>query len=338
MTSAPLRFGLVGTGYWARIAHAPALASAEGIELTAVWGRDPQAAAALAKAHGAAGYQDVAAFLAAVDGVAFAVPPDVQAPIAATAARAGKHLLLEKPLATTEAGADDLVEAVTQGQVASVVFFTLRFQTAIRAWLADVTARGGWSGGLAWWFGSSLLESSPFNTPWRRDKGALWDLAPHLIALLWAALGPVASVTADAGPVDVSHLILHHQGGASSTVYRVAERRRGGRGLRGVLGGSSGRSAAPPAADDPLPPLRTALAELAANIRAGRTEHPCDVRFGRDVGHVIVEAQRQIDQWRTDPRRTDSAAAGRPGGRVGGDRDERVASVAGLAGTHHAPR
>ena len=51
MASAPLRFGLVGTGYWARIAHAPALAAAEDIELTAVWGRDPSAAAALAAAH-----------------------------------------------------------------------------------------------------------------------------------------------------------------------------------------------------------------------------------------------------------------------------------------------
>ena len=51
MTSAPLRFGLVGTGYWARIAHAPALASTEGIELAGVWGRDPRAAAALAAEH-----------------------------------------------------------------------------------------------------------------------------------------------------------------------------------------------------------------------------------------------------------------------------------------------
>ena len=51
LTSLPLRFGLVGTGYWARTAHAPALASAEGIEFTAVWGRDQQAAAGLAAAH-----------------------------------------------------------------------------------------------------------------------------------------------------------------------------------------------------------------------------------------------------------------------------------------------
>jgi predicted dehydrogenase len=94
MTSAPLRFGLVGTGYWARIAHAPALAATEGIELAAVWGRDPRAAASLAAEYGAASYEDIGALLAAVDGVAFAVPPDVQAPIATAAARAGKHLML----------------------------------------------------------------------------------------------------------------------------------------------------------------------------------------------------------------------------------------------------
>ena len=49
MTSeSPLRFGLVGTGHWARVTHAPALAAAVGIELAAVWGRDAQKAARLA--------------------------------------------------------------------------------------------------------------------------------------------------------------------------------------------------------------------------------------------------------------------------------------------------
>lgn len=298
MTSPPLRFGLVGTGYWARVAHAPALASAsaEGIALAAVWGRDPAAAARLATDFDATAYEDLDAFLAGVDGVAFAVPPHVQAPIAAAAAGAGKHLLLEKPVAISEAEADDLVEAVTGSQVASVVFFTLRFRAEMRAWLADVTARGGWLGGAGSWFGSSMLESSPFNTPWRRDKGALWDIAPHVVSLLWAALGPVTSVTADSGLADVSHLILHHQGGASSTVTVSQSAGPEAAGFEAFVWSRSGRSAAPAGANDPLPPLRTALAELAGNIRSGRTEHPCDARFGRDVSHVIAEAQRQIDQ------------------------------------------
>ena len=298
MTSAPLRFGLVGTGHWARIAHAPALASTEGIELAAVWGRNPQAASALADTYQAVAYEDIEAFLASVDGVAFAVPPDVQAPIAAAAARAGKHLMLEKPVAIAEAEADDLAAAVVESGVASVVFFILRFRAELRAWLADVTARGDWAGGLASWFGSSLLETSPFNTPWRRDKGALWDLAPHVIALLWAALGPVATVTADGGPGDVSHLILHHRGGESSTVTVSQNGGQAAAGFEAYVWGSSGRSVAPPLAHDPLPPLRTALTELAANIRSGQTRHPCDAGFGRDVGHVVAEAQRQIEQRR----------------------------------------
>jgi predicted dehydrogenase len=233
-----------------------------------------------------------------VDGVAFAVPPDVQAPIAAAAARAGKHLMLEKPIAIAEAEADDLVAAVAEGQVASVVFFTLRFRPEIRAWLADVTASGGWAGGLASWFGSSLLATSPFNSPWRRDKGALWDIAPHVISLLWAALGPVTSVTADAGPVDVSHLILHHQGGASSTVTVSQNGGATAAGFEAYLWNDRGRSVAPRMKPDPVPALSLALTELAGNIRAGRTEHPCDAGFGRDVGRVVAEAQRQIDKRR----------------------------------------
>ena len=298
MASAPLRFGLVGTGYWARVTHAPALASTEGIELAAVWGRDPRAAAGLAAEYHATAQENLDAFLAAVDGVAFAVPPYVQAPIAATAARAGKHLLLEKPIAISESEADDLVEAVAEGQVASVVFFTLRFWAEMRAWLADVTARGGWIAGGGSWFGSSLLESSPFNTPWRREKGALWDIAPHVISVLWPVLGPVTSVTADAGPAVVSHLVLHHQGGASSAVTVSQSAGQAAAGFEAYVWGALDRSAAPTGTTDPLPPMRTALAELTANIRSGRTEHVCDVRFGRDLGHVIAEAQRQIDRRR----------------------------------------
>jgi predicted dehydrogenase len=293
-----LRFGLVGTGYWARTVHAPALASAEGIELAAVWGRNAQAAADLAAGHGAAACPDLAALLARVDAVAFAVPPDVQAPIAARAARAGRHLLLEKPIAISQAAADGLAEAVAAAGVASVVFFTHRFMPDVRAWLADVTARGGWAGGVSAWFGSSLEASSPFNTPWRRDRGALWDIGPHVISLLWAALGPVTSVTADAGPADVAHLILHHRGGATSTATVTQSAGAAAAGFEAYLWGDGGRSPAPVGAGDRVAALRTALAELTANARSGRADHPCDVRFGRDVGRVVAAAQRQIGRRR----------------------------------------
>ena len=292
----PLRFGLAGTGHWARITHAPALAATDGIDFAAVWGRNAAAAAELAGRYHATAYDDISQFVANVDAVAFAVPPGVQAAIATRAARAGKHLLLEKPVAISAADADALVDAVDRANVASVVFFTARFQADVRAWLAEVTATGGWAGGCAVWLGSALRTGNPFNTPWRRDKGGLWDLAPHLISLLWASLGPVRSVTAQAGPADVTNLILRHEPGATSTVTVTLNAPESAELADLFLWGEAGRSAAPVETDQPVIPLRTALTELAANARSGQTAHPCDARFGREVGRVLAGAQHQIGE------------------------------------------
>ncbi|MFZ0165650.1 MAG: Gfo/Idh/MocA family oxidoreductase [Trebonia sp.] len=300
-----MRFGLVGTGHWARIAHAPALASTPGVSLAAVWGRNAGAARSLAAEYGAAGFSsDVGAFLDAVDAVAFAVPPDVQAPLAVRAAEAGKHLLLEKPVALSVSDADKLVDAVDVAGVASVVFFTHQFNTEIRAWLADERARGadgGWSGGVAVWLGAALQPDSPFNTPWRRDKGGLWDLGPHVVAMLWACLGPVTSVTAVAGGTDVTHLVLRHSGGASSaaTVTLSAPPPAAGNNL--FVWGEAGRSVMPAMPDDPVDALRVAALELIASAESGRP-HPLNVRFGRDVVKVLADAQAQLEAARSAER------------------------------------
>ncbi len=294
MNERPLRFGLAGTGYWARITHAPALASTAGIELAAVWGRNVEAAAALAGSYHCAWYDNFDDFLASVDAVAFAIPPDIQAELAVRAARAGRHLLLEKPIATTEQAADGMARAVQDAGVASVVFFTARFQADVRAWLASV-AEHRWSGGTAVWLGSALAERSPFNTPWRREKGGLWDLGPHLVSLLWASLGPVTAVTADAGTGDVTHLILHHKGGASSAVAVTLCAPEAADGSDVWLWGEAGRTRAPGETDQPVGALRLALAELAANARSGQPRHDCDVLFGRAVGLILADAQRQVD-------------------------------------------
>ncbi|KJK42696.1 hypothetical protein UK23_35995 [Lentzea aerocolonigenes] len=286
-----MRFGLIGTGFWASFTHAPALASTPGCTLAAVWGRNPDAAAGLAAEHGAAAFTDFDAFLAAVDAVAFAVSPRVQPSLAIRAAQAGKHLLLEKPIALTPADADAVVTAVEDAGVASVVFHTWRFNSDIRAWLSE---DAGWAGGAALWLATALLPGSRFNTPWRQEKGALWDVGPHLVDMLSACLGPVTSVVAVPGGGEMSHLVLRHATGASSTATMTLSAPKPAAGPDLVLWGPSGRSAMPVGSVDPAQSLRVAAAELVALAACGHRTHPCDARSARDVVEILAEAEKQL--------------------------------------------
>lgn len=289
-----MRFGLVGTGHWARIAHAPALASVPGVEFTAVWGRNRDATCDLAARYDVKAYDDFDSFLAAVEAVAFAVPPEVQGTLAMQAVVAGKHVLLEKPLAASGPAAATLAQAVRDAGVASVVFFTARFQPDVRTWLTDLADQGPWFTGSVMWLGSALLPSSPFNTPWRRVMGGLWDLAPHAVSLMWACLGPVRDVTADVGSGNVTHVVLRHDGGASSVVTTSLGASLAAARYEVGICGERGWRYAPALAAHPAAALRVALAELTDCALSGQVSHPCDAQFGRDVTLVIAEAQRQI--------------------------------------------
>jgi predicted dehydrogenase len=290
-----IKFGLVGTGHWARITHAPALASVPGIDFVGVWGRDAAAATALATDYGIRTYADVDGLIADVDALAFAVPPNVQSAIAIRAANAGKHLLLEKPIALSDVEADALLRAVDDAQVASVVFFTALFQPEVRTWVKKAQSTPGWSGGNATWIGSALTDANPFNTPWRREKGGLWDLAAHAIAIMQACLGPVESVTAEKGRGDLTCLILHHREGATSTITVTIDGPDAAAGFDLSIWGKPGRLVLPESFKEPQAALQVALTDLTMNVQAGRTAHPCDVHLGREVVRVLASAQRQID-------------------------------------------
>ena len=75
----PLRFGLLGTSYWALNTHGAALARSPHCRLEGVWGRDPAKAGDVAAHLGTKAYPDLDELLGQVDAVAMSVPPDVQA-------------------------------------------------------------------------------------------------------------------------------------------------------------------------------------------------------------------------------------------------------------------
>lgn len=277
-----MRFGLLGTGHWAAEAHAPALIAAPDVTLAGVWGRNPEKAALLAGRYDTCAYEDVDALLADVDAVAIALPPDVQAPLAARAARAGKHLFLDKPIALTTAAADEVVDAVDATGVHSVVFFTNRFTPSVVGFLRETIETGGWDSGRATILGS--LAGGPFDdSPWRHEYGGLWDVGPHALSILLPVLGPVARVTAAAGPHQTATVLLAHEGGAVSTMTLSLVAPPAASTWDVTFYGEAGWTSTP-ADGDAVPAAVVALAALAAGDTA------CDVHFGREVVAVLESA------------------------------------------------
>jgi predicted dehydrogenase len=233
-----------------------------------------------------------------VEAVAIALPPSVQAPLAERAAAAGKHLLLEKPIALDVAAADRVVTAVQDAGVASVVFFTFRFQTATSTWLTQA-ARTQLAGGAGSWLSS--LAGTPFAaSPWRQEHGALWDIGPHALSVLMPALGPVVAVQAGAGLRDTVHLVLTHESGVASTVTLAHTVAPMSAGIEFFVHGDAGRLVLLPDTEAPLEAFTTAVDELTAAALTGGT-HPCDVAFARDVVAVLATAARALDSGCREP-------------------------------------
>jgi hypothetical protein len=142
----PLKVGLVGAGPWASLAHAPMLARSPAIELAGIWARRPELAAELATANATRSFEQLDALFDACEAVAFAVPPDVQAELASRAARAGKAVLLEKPLATSLTLARSLTDAVLTSGVGSLMFLTWRYSSVVREFLDSAAGTGSAAG------------------------------------------------------------------------------------------------------------------------------------------------------------------------------------------------
>ncbi|MFB7505452.1 Gfo/Idh/MocA family protein [Streptomyces broussonetiae] len=290
-----MRIGLLGTGPWARAAYAPALAGHAGLRFTGVWGRRPEAARALAEEYDVAAYDDVDALLADVDAVAVALPPSVQAELAVRAARAGRHLLLDKPLAVSAAEGRAVVEAADRAGVASVVFLTARFQKEPEAWIDEQAAVAGWFTARAQWLGAVFTSDSPFAaSPWRREKGALWDVGPHALSVLLPVLGDVRQVTAAAhGPADTVHLVLDHATGASSALTLSLTAPPAAAGADVELRGEAGTALLPGSSEGAVPALARAAEALLTAARTGRP-HACDAAFGLRVTEILAMAEARL--------------------------------------------
>ncbi len=199
-----LGFAIVGCGMIARF-HARALADVPGTRVVALVGRDVGSAAKMKQELGLD--CDVSADLAAVlrrkdvDVVIVTTPSGAHLEPAVTAARAGKHVVVEKPLEITLQRCDRIIDACDQNGVKLCTIFPSRFGDANQALKKAVTQ--GRFGRLAlgettckWWRPQSYYDEGGWKGTRALDGGgALMNQAIHNVDLLLWMMGPVTHVS-----------------------------------------------------------------------------------------------------------------------------------------------
>lgn len=211
-----MRIGTIGCGDWGKN-HARTLAGL-GV-LAAVADADPDKRAAAEAEFGAPGVA-TEALLAdpSVDGVVIALPPTINPDVALSALAAGKHVLVEKPMAMTSARAEAIVTAAEAADRVAMTGHVLRFHPGYRA-LEDVVASGAL--GAVRYVHATRLGLGRFFP----GTDVMWDLAPHDVSVLLAVMGEVPdnvrrdSATGVTQEADFAHLHLDFPSGAKAHVF-----------------------------------------------------------------------------------------------------------------------
>ncbi len=225
-------FGIIGCGVIGPT-HADAIAELPNAHLVAVTDIAPERAKALAAEHGALWEADLDALLARpdIDVVSVCVPSGLHAEIGVRAARAGKHLVVEKPIDVTVAAADRLLDAVEAACVGLTVISQHRFDPGVRRLreLVDDGRLGRLILGdavIKWYRSQGYYDSGDWRGTWALDGGgALMNQGIHYLDLLCWIAGPVQEVTAlcatQAHSIeveDVALALLRFHSGAVGTV------------------------------------------------------------------------------------------------------------------------
>jgi UDP-N-acetylglucosamine 3-dehydrogenase len=203
----PVRLAVIGAGLVAQRAHLPAYAAGAEAEVIALVSGRPETAERVAAQFGIPrvlrSWEEAVAD-PSIDAVDICTPNHLHAPIAVAAARAGKHVLVEKPMALSVAEADAMIAAARAAGVVLMVAHNLRFMPiyeTIKRLVDEGTlgrllaVRGAFmhAGPDEYWGATSDW----FWRPEQAGGGALLDMGIHLIDLVrWFVGRPVLEVAA----------------------------------------------------------------------------------------------------------------------------------------------
>lgn len=198
-----LRVGIVGGGTIGRV-HAACLRQTDGARLVAV--AEPREATGreFAATHEVAWHRQFPDLLqrSDVDVVVLCSPSGLHAEQAIAASEAGKHVITEKPMATTLADADQMIAACRAAGVTLSVIFQKRFGRDVRRLKRGVEAgrlgRIALANAVVPWYRSAAYfqQSEGWRGTWALDGGgALMNQAIHAVDLVQWLLGPVQSIS-----------------------------------------------------------------------------------------------------------------------------------------------
>jgi predicted dehydrogenase len=220
-----IRVGIVGAGArGSEAAHH--LRQEPGCKVVAVADPDRARALALASEMGAKAHSDYQDFLGQVDAVVIASPNNLRREQAVGVARAGVHLYLESPMATTLEDAQAIAKAVREAGVKCFLGMTERVYSTQRTLIR--LAREGSLGEIISIFSRRLVYANPTSVPpWRLDPqrsgGLLYEVHLHELDWMMCVGGEVRSVYArtfdhygGARPSDHFWVTLGFEGGATA--------------------------------------------------------------------------------------------------------------------------
>ncbi|HET9259988.1 MAG TPA: Gfo/Idh/MocA family oxidoreductase [Acidimicrobiia bacterium] len=195
-----VRLALIGLGWWGGML---ATAAAQRARLVAVYARDQKARDEFALRHATRSAPDLAWIWSdpEIDGVIIATPHSVRSEVVEAAARAGKHVFVEKPLALTVEEAERCIRATESAGVVLQVGHNKRRQTGIRAMKTAID-----SGEIGQLQAIETNISIPIvfrtNLPqWRQESehlpaGGMTPLGVHMVDTIQYLGGPIETVFA----------------------------------------------------------------------------------------------------------------------------------------------
>lgn len=206
-----MRIGIIGCGAVAHYCHVPALLRIPGVTIAAVADPNETFRNRMARATGSVAFKSAEFLLANsnVDAVIIATPPQTHASIGTMAARAGKAMYLEKPIATSLLDALELSRISSEAGIKAVVGFNRRNHPLY--WRARSLIRGGTIGRVRA-VQTTFCEPVPLDgmPAWKEKRstggGALLDLASHHIDIVrWLTESGVSTVAAEVQSSESEH-------------------------------------------------------------------------------------------------------------------------------------